>query len=478
MNIAIQRGGDDEALIQQLAAAKDRTAAAARCRELTTQRIATSGRGLSLAEARLSSLDLHDFDLRQCTLNRAELHGTNLSGANLQGASLICPGMERTNLSMANLSGAYVHALAAQAANMNGANLLGLIDATGSLFHGCMMRNVRATNAVLAGSTFYQCDLQGTDFRNANLQGVTVNECILEEVDFSNALVSQLTVTKCQMRNSRFTGASGRGVTLQRSTCSDGLNLDRGDFPALRCDQIIGVDICGVSMSAPGADFQACSLRNVDFREANLARSRWLGCTLEESRLDFTKLEDAFFSGCQMPNVVMVHARAENVHFVQSQLPHADMQGFEGRCASFRDCNLGHADLTKAYLYRAMLTGDPPRAMNLRNTKLVGAVLTQSYIAAELDHASLRGAIAVYARLNQCSMKNADLSGVNVFQASMVKVDFTGASLAGVAGPIFVSRCPGLREALQSSNESSCGELSVFVGDMEKLLNMAKPGST
>jgi len=469
---------EDEKIIQELARCDDHAAAVARTIEITSRRIELTGCGLNLTEAHLTGLDLREFDLRQCTLNRADLHSTNLSGANLQGASLVCPGMERTNLSHANLSGTYFHALAAQNANFNGADFSDAVDGTGTLFHGCSMRNIRAANAVLAGATFYQCDLQGADLRNMNLQGATVNECIVEQADFSGALVSQLTFTKCMMRNARFHAATGRGLTLQTPTCADGLHLSGADLPMLRCDQMLGVGIEGIKLNAPGADFQSCSLRELNFSEANLSRSRWLECTIEQGTLSSAKLEGAFFSHCRLPKLAFDHVRAENIHFVETQLANADMRGFAARCAFFRDCNLEHADLTGAYLYRAMLTGDPPRAMSLRGAKLNRAVLTQSYIAADLEGANLRGAIAAYARLNQCSMQNADLSGINAFEASMVKVDVTGATLAGLGPPIFISRCPGLSESLKDRDDHSSRELGLFVEGMENLRNGGRKGST
>jgi len=469
---------EDEKLIHELARWDDHAAAVARTKEITSRRVELTGCGLNLTEAHLSGLDLREFDLRHCTLNRADLHSTNLSGANLKGASLVCPGMERTNLTNANLSGTYFHALAAQNSYFNGADFSDAVDGTGTLFHGCSMRNIRASNTVLAGATFYQCDLHGADLRNSNLQGATINECVVEQTDFSGALVSHLTFTKCRMRNTRFDGATGRGLTLHSPTCSDGLQLSGADLPMLCCDQVMGAGMEGVKLNAPGADFQSCSLNDVNFSEANLARSRWLECTIEAGTFSSAKLDGAFFSHCRLPQLAFDHVRAENIHFVESQLARADMRGFAARCAFFRDCNLEHADLTGAYLYRSMLTGDPPRAMSLRGAKLNNAVLTQSYIAADLEGASLRGAIAAYARLNQCSLQNADLSGVNAFEASMVKVDVTGATLIGLGPPIFVSRCPGLSESLSEIDDHSSRELGLFVEGMENLRNGGRKGST
>jgi hypothetical protein len=102
-----------------------------------------------------------------------------------------------------------------------------------------------------------------------------------------------------------------------------------------------------------------------------------------------------------------------------------------------------------------MLTGDPPRAMSLRGADLCGANLVQSHIAADLSGSSLVGVHAAYARLNQSVLCQADLRGISLFDASLVKTDFTGARLSGLRPPFFADRCVGLLDALAVAEDAA-----------------------
>jgi uncharacterized protein YjbI with pentapeptide repeats len=154
------------------------------------------------------------------------------------------------------------------------------------------------------------------------------------------------------------------------------------------------------------------------------------------------------------------------------------MNRFTARCAHFRDCNLAHASLHKAYLYRAMITGDPPKSMSMMEADLSETTLVQSYIAGNLSGANLRGALMVYARLNQAILIDSDLTGSTLFGASLVKTLFDGAKLDNVAGPVFSDRCSGLQQALSSANGESSEKMAAFVEGLENLLTDQQRGST
>ena len=447
--------------------------------ELTDFLINESGQGLNLNGADLSGCNLEGFNLRQATLNQSKIYGTNLAKADLSGSTLICPGMERTNLSGAILRGAYIHALAAQVCNFHDADLAGLVDATGSLFHGCSMPSVKASGSVFAGATFYQCDLEGADFSGANLQGCNFNECILDKANLSIAFLSQTTITKSRMQNTVLNQSMGRGLVLQRLTSCDGLQLLNADFPLLRCDGLRGSELKAEGLKAPNADFNECSLYNTNFSKATLSGSHWKSCHLEGADFSEAKLEAASFLTSSMPKIILERALAENLHVVESRLTGAKMAGFVGRCATFRDCDLAEADLSRAYLYRAMFTGDPPRAMCMREVDLRDAILVQAYITADLREANLRGANCTYARLNQCNMRAADLSGVSIYEASLVKTDFTDARLVGIEPPFFADRCPGLLAALEASAApEALARVVSFLSRLEQLLRDSPKEST
>lgn len=441
----------------------------------TERLICTTGRGLVLTEADLSNCNLEGFNLRKANLNRTQLYGTNLSKANLSGASIISPGLERTKLIEADLSGAYLHALAATASDFSGANFSNVIDATGSLFHGCAMVRVQLDNAVLSGVTFYQCDLSQASLKHMNLQGATFNECVLTETDFSGSLVAQLTITKSQAKKAILNQVAGHGLVLQRLTGCDELQLNNANVPALRIDSTLGCSLQARSIHAPNASFIACALPNTDLFNADLSSSNWNSCSLDGINLKNANLSGASFTNCSMAQADLSNVLAENLRVLESKLVGARMAGFAGRSAIFRDCDLSEANMKQAYLYRAMLTGDPPKSMSMQLVNLEGANLAQAYLAADLSGANLRGANCVYARLNQSVLHRADLTGANLYQASLVKTDVRGAKLIGIKAPIFADRCPGLMEA--EDVQTNVG-LSQFLCGLRQLIAQAKGGST
>ena len=276
--------GEHRLRLEAWAIRPDRDAAAGELSVFTQALIDETGNGLQLAEADLAGLDLSSFDLRQATLNRARLHGTDLSGADLEGAALICPGMERTRLTGANLAGAYVHALAAQVCDFREADLSRLVDATGFLFHGCVMSGVRLDGAALAGSAFYQCNLTGARFERANLQGATINECLLDGTDFEAAHLSQCTVIKSRMAGASLHRASGEGTVLQRLTGADGLCLEDADLARLRLDGVTAKGLRARHLKAPEADFHDCAFPEADLAGAGLQRARISACHLPRAK--------------------------------------------------------------------------------------------------------------------------------------------------------------------------------------------------
>lgn len=464
--------------LRRWANAADRQLAAKEVDAYTEQLIERSGRGMVLREADLRGLNLSGFNLRLAVLNRAVLHGTNLSHANLSGASIVCAGMERTILKGANLSGVYMHAFAAQVCDFTGADMSNLTDATGSLFHGCFMEGVNLSGSAIAGTSFYQCIMDRVDFSRSNLQGSTINECHLGEAEFSGAQLSQLTITKCNLRSAILSDTSGEGLVLQRLLDADGLTLARSNLPGLRIRNSTLSKLNASHLAAREADLAAVSMPAADFACADLEYARLSNVSLENSNFSGAKLDGALMANCMANQSDFSGAMGENLSVRESSFQAANMNRFTARCAHFRDCNLAHASLHKAYLYRAMITGDPPKSMSMMGADLSESTLVQAYIAGDLTGAKLNGALMVYARLNQAVLSDADLTGASLFGASLVKTIFENACLDDVIGPAFSDRCSGLTDALASAAGEESQRLADFVDGLEGLLTDQHRGST
>ena len=428
----------DASRLRRVLKESDRDGAVAEIDGWTSEQRESNGRGIDLTAAVLTDADLSSLNLRGATFNRATLHGARLDHADLSGASLICPAMEKTSLRQAKFRGAYLHALAAQVCDFTQADLSSVLDATGSLLHGCQLVEAILDRSSLAGATFYQCDLRGSSWKNATLQGATFNECLLDDARFDTANLDQVTMTKCRLNGVRFDGATGHGLTIQRPTAAGRMRFDGAALSSLRLLNVRGA----------GWSVRRAQLRDVDVVDCYVASAAFTETNVAGGRFVRSDLAGADFSAAQ----------AENATIIESALEGASLERIRARGLVVRDTDLSEASLRSAYLYRAMLTGDPPRAMSLRGADLQGANLVQSHIAADLSGANLVGVHAAYARLNQSVLRDADLRGISLFDASLVKTDFSRARLSELRPPFFADRCPGLKEAVAVADDTTAAE--------------------
>jgi uncharacterized protein YjbI with pentapeptide repeats len=465
--------------MREQAQSQDRDESLREVSSLTARLVESTGKGLDLAEANLSGLDLRGFDLRRANLNRACLHAANLSDANLSGASLVCPALERTIFRRTNFRHAYMHAFAAQVCDFRDADLSFLVDATGGLFHGCKLDGACMEGSVLNGVSFYQSSLKRTNGLSCCLQGASLNECLLGDACFEGAQVDQLVITKCSMERLNLNGVSGRGLVVQRARGADGLRFDGARLSSLKLDGIIGRDFSARSIQASGCVVQECQLPQADFSNAVLASSSWNDSHMDGTSFSRAVLDQASIRRSSFRGVDLSGAHAECMTAIETSFRGSRMNGITGRSILLRDCDLRASDLSQAYLYRAVITGDPPEAMCLAEVEFQDANLVQAYIAADLTRASMRNSKCAYARFNQSSFVDADLLGIALYQASLVKVDFTRARLGAVEPPFFVDRCVGLREALTALPSSEAREsVLAYLDSMERILDLGRKGST
>ncbi len=465
------------ALLLRLAVDPDRAAARSTVAGITAELLEQTGAGLSLSGAALNGADLREFDLRGADLNRASLHGTNLSGAQLSGASMVCPGLERTRFAGAVLSGAYVHAFAAQVCDFSGADLSDLVDATGALFHGCKMVGARLDGANLSGSSFYQSILDDGSFLRSNLQSCSFVESSCARTRFAGATLDHASFTRSDLRGTDLRAVSGEGVVIQRPLSAEGLLLDHARLPALRMLHVNAVGVSAKQVSAPDSEWRRCGLPRLAAAEADLSGSGWGDVVLHDADLRGAVLVGVRWTRVLADGANLSDAKAEDMHVTDSSAVAMCARRLQARCWTVRNSDLTRADLGGAYLYRAMITGDPPGSMRLGGADLAEAVLVQAYLAGDLTRASLRHVSGAYARLNQCLLSGADLRGARLFEASMVKTDFRGSDLRGVQPPVFADRCPGLEEAARAAGEGA-GPLARYLAALEAVIAGERGGST
>ncbi len=465
-------------LVRQLAARPDRAEARIQAATLTARLIMATGKGLQLGEADLAGLDLSGFDLRRANLNRAQLHGTDLTDCDLGETSLICPAMERTKFIRASLRGAYTHALAAQVCDFRDADLTGITDGTGSLFHGCYFQGATLAGVMLSGSSFYQTNFDGAVFDGANLQGCQFLESSAVDASLRRTQLDDAVFTKVDLGGAVFAGATGTNMVIQRPFSFDGVDLTGASLQGLRLAVVHADNVNGAALTARGADIRDCNFTGLVLAGADLAESSWLRVTAVGANLENAVADNSRWVSCTLDGARLVGLKAENWQVVECSARRADLTGVQGRCAHIRNSVLTDAEFTSAYLYRAMITGDPPVSMDLRGTRFTNAVLVQAYLAANLEGATLHNVRLAYGRLNQARLARADLRGAHLFQCTLVKTDFTEAELAGVAGTVLADRCPGLESALVAAGDASASTMLEQVVRLREALDHSDRRST
>ena len=463
-----------------LAAARDtdRDAARTRVAAVTRALIEHSGRGLELTEAPLENTDLRGFDLRRAVLNRARLHGARLDNANLTEAALICPGTERTRFTGARMRGAYMHAFAAQVCDFRRADLRDLVDATGALFHGCYLEGADLRGAMLSGSAFYQTALDDARLEGANLTACQVVESSCRHAIFAGAQLDDAVFTAVDLSGASLHAAIGRNVVIQRPSAASNLDLSDAQLPGLRLVNVKAYGLAAARVSAPESDVRDCHLPDADLRGADFTSSAWTRVQSPRAKLAGAVATGGRWIDCVLDGADLSGMKAENLSAVNVSAIAASLAAFQGRCAHLRNCDLSAVDLTGAYLYRAMLTGDPPPSMKLAGARLTSAVLVQAYVTADLTGADLANVRGAYSRFNQSIMTRANLSGAQLFEASLIKTDFRDARLVGISPPLLADRCAGLQEALAAAGTPEALKLAAQVADLERALHRSGSMST
>jgi len=467
----VPTGQDDHAgFLRTMAAMSDRKEAIVCVADLTARLMLETGRGLQLSEAHLAGLDLSGFDLRRANLNRAQLYGTNLSDCDLGEASLICPSLERTKFARASLRGTYVHAFAAQVCDFRQADLSDIADGTGALFHGCLFNDATIMGSMLSGSSFYQTVFDGARLDGTNLQGCQFVESSAAGVSWRDTYLDNAVFSRVDLSGGVFTGAKGADVVVQRPLGAGNVDLSGASLPGLRLVGVRGAVLAARGLMARGADVRDCALDGSDFSGADFAESSWTRVCLTGASFERAAADNSRWLGCNLDGAVLEGLKAENITMIECSMRDGRLAGIQARCASIRNSVMHRADLTNAYLYRAMITGDPPVSMDLRECRLTNAVLVQAYVAANLSGADLTYAHLAYSRLSQSNLAGADLGGAQLFQCTAIKSDFTGARLTGVRPPLLADRCAGLDEALRDTADPSAAALAAQVSDLRAVL--------
>ena len=166
-----------------------------------------------------------------------------------------------------------------------------------------------------------------------------------------------------------------------------------------------------------GADLTSAVLKKADLKEAVLDRATLSGANLREARLDGASLIDADFSDVRLDSASLRKVWLDGADFTRAWLSNADL--FEAR-----------VEFERAILYGAQLDDADVRLAQLGGVDLRDASLIRTdFRNARLNGADLRGANVYRTQLDGAWLNGADLSGVEFNKADLRHARLIGADL-------------------------------------------------
>ena len=140
--------------------------------------------------------------------------------------------------------------------------------------------------AGLRGFEFENCVFKGVNLERAVLVGASFTECRFEDCNFSGADLTDTSLGEC-----RFTGTKLSGINWALSHVN---RFAARPLEFLRCS----MDFCWfVGVDLARCRFIDCSIREADFSEARLANAGMNDCDLQGTRFHQTDLERASLVG-------------------------------------------------------------------------------------------------------------------------------------------------------------------------------------
>lgn len=286
-------------------------------------------RGLDLADADLSLMNLAGRDLSGCILVRADLRGACLDGAVLDGAVL----------DEAKLEGARLRGASLREASFS------FVEADGVDFTAAVLDHAQAQRASLAGAIFRQVQGSGLELEECLAVGADFERAQLEEAELGASNFDEANFRDATLTDARLVGASLRCACLDRI---DGAKLRASD----------GADLSEARVRwamLAGATFAGSFLIGTKLTESNLTRASFAGARLEGAELLAVRARAASFAGARMAG---------------ASLAGADLYGARFEAAQLANANLTNASLYEAELWRADLTGAVLDGANVEGTKL------------------------------------------------------------------------------------------------------------
>jgi uncharacterized protein YjbI with pentapeptide repeats len=289
---------------------------------------------------------------------------------------------------------------------------------------GADLRGAKLARANLQGALLESANLEGADLTGADLSDAVLTRANLDQAVLTKANLSRANLGSALLRAAALDDAHLEGAVLMKADLSEA-TLARARLNDADVTETVlnGADL--TESVAPSLMFRGTRLDAAKLTRAIVNETLWLEVAADALDLSGADLNGATFVGADLPRANLSGAKLRNARFVGgSKLREARLLGADLERACLRECDLTNADLSGARLVQA----------DLGKCKADGA----SFYRAEADgalfvRASLRGARMVSLRAIQglfgnADLRDADLSGANLFRTDLMRVRLSRAT--------------------------------------------------
>ena len=302
-----------------------------------------------------------------------------------------------------------------------GANLRGIVladaDLTKSMAEradlgGAVLSGAKADGLVLAGANLSHASLSGASLVDGNLASVYA-----EAADFSRA-----NLTNCSLMKANFSGGRLEGATLENNTALEA-KFHHSRSTGMRCSKSIFIEADFSGSVLDRAEFSDVLFINARFDGATFRDARFKNCFFYEPIMDRVDFEGASLDTCGMVG--------EKASFIGASFRAVNVQN-----CTFRDNDFSALDFSTAKLEASDLCGANFTDANLERASLIGAIaLKANFDRARLSRANLHGTLLTDTRLTETDLRAAVLYGTDLTGAQFDETDFRDAFVSKVKMP-------------------------------------------
>ena len=265
--------------------------------------------------------------------------------------------------------------------------------ALGKSFAGRDLTGLDLSGCCLAGIDLYQAMLEDVNFSRADLSQADLTGAILTGADLTGAVMSESRLSRVSASRAIFTGADLSGANLSAGDFTGAdmsqARLIQADLSGGRFNDALIVEINGMGVKAPKADFSGAQVRKASFVKAEMPGALFSGAGLNSASFSETILTEARFD----------RAKGEGALFQNADL--CKCRADDG--AAFKKCKFTGANLADA-----------------------------CWENVDLEESDFTGAKMQKMQANQCHFNKADLTGADARQADFSKSDFSEARMSGL----------------------------------------------